>query len=115
MIWITDFVNFRRGAYNPRTQVGISKVTVPEGSATSNMPERASRMEFTKSCVAAVLSTEGANCSDWMRGTRRMSSVWYSVCIRATKYARNQGVAEALEVSEELSSYREWSSVGAGA
>ena len=55
MIWITDFVNFRRGAYNPRTQVGISKVTVPEGSATSNMPERASRMEFIKSCVAAVL------------------------------------------------------------
>lgn len=47
-----------------RDQTGESKVTVPEGSATSYIPERVSRMEFTKSCGAIVLSTDGENCSD---------------------------------------------------
>lgn len=41
--------------------MGESKVTVAEGLATSNRPERVSRMEFIKSYIAAVLSTEGGN------------------------------------------------------
>ena len=82
----------------PRDPSG-SKAAVPEGSATSNVPEMASCMQFTKSRVSAIVSTEGENCSDWMRGTRCMSSVRYYACIRATKSAWNPGGAEALEVS----------------
>lgn len=58
------FRQFNGGAYRPGTQADESNVTVLHGSATSNIPERASRKEFTKSCVAAVLFTEGANCID---------------------------------------------------
>ena len=53
---IEAFVSLRSGAYQPETQVGDLIATEPDGSATSKMPERASRMECTKSCVAAVLS-----------------------------------------------------------
>ena len=53
---IEAFVSLRNGACQPETQVGDLIVTEPDGLATSKMPERASRMECTKSCVAAVLS-----------------------------------------------------------
>ena len=53
---IEALVSLRSGACQPETQVGDLVVTEPDGSATSKMPERASRMECTKSCVATVLS-----------------------------------------------------------
>ena len=56
-------VSFRRGAFQPETQMGESIVTVPVGSATSKIPESASRIERINSWVAAVLSAEGGNCS----------------------------------------------------
>ena len=80
---IEDLVSLRNGACQPETQVGDLIVTEPDGSATSKMPERASRMECTKSCVTAVLSVWGENCRGWIRGTRRVSSVRYSTCILA--------------------------------
>ena len=97
----------------PGTRAGESKVTVPEGSATSYIPKNASSMEFTKICVAGVLSMEGVICSDFMRGTRRSSIMGYSTCIRATKSARNPEGADAIEASGELSLYRRRLSVGA--
>ena len=42
---IAALVSFRSGAFHPETQTGESIVTVPVGSATSKIPERASRME----------------------------------------------------------------------
>ena len=53
---IEALVSLRSGACQPETQVGDLIVTEPDGSATSKMPERVSRMECTKRCVAAVLS-----------------------------------------------------------
>ena len=53
---IEAWVSLRSGACQPETQVGDFVVTEADGSATSKMPERASRTECTKSCVAAVLS-----------------------------------------------------------
>ena len=38
-------------------------VTVPVGSATSKIPDRASRVERINNWIAAVLSVEGGNCS----------------------------------------------------
>lgn len=52
---------FLKGTYQPETQAGESKVTVPAGSATSEMWEEASRMDRTKGWVAAVLPVEWAN------------------------------------------------------
>ena len=53
---IETFVSLMSGACQPETQVGDLIVTEPDGSATSKTSERASRMECTKSGVAAVLS-----------------------------------------------------------
>lgn len=64
MVWIVDFVTLKNGAYHPGTQAGKYKVTILERTATTKVPERASRMEFAKSCVVAVLSVEGADDSD---------------------------------------------------
>lgn len=47
------FVNFR--GMGPRDQAGESKVTIPEGWATLNIPKRASRIEFIKSwCSSSI-------------------------------------------------------------
>ena len=53
---IEALVSLRSGACQPETQFGDLTVTEPDGSATSKMPERAPRMEYTKSCVSAGLS-----------------------------------------------------------
>ena len=53
---VEAFVILRSGACQPETQVDDLIVTEPDGLATSKMPERASRMECTKSCMAVVLS-----------------------------------------------------------
>ena len=58
---IAALVSFRRGACHPWTQTGEVRVTVPEGSATSKIPESASRMERISNWVAAVRSAEGGN------------------------------------------------------
>jgi len=50
----------------PRAKADDSKVAVPEGSATLNIPGKVSRMEFTKSCVDAVLPTEGEKCGAYL-------------------------------------------------
>ena len=50
------FVSLRSGACHPRTQAEDLMVTEPEGSATLNIPDRTSCIEFTRSYVAAVLS-----------------------------------------------------------
>ena len=42
--------------------MGEVRVTVPVGSATSKIPESASRMEQINNWVAAILSAEGGNC-----------------------------------------------------
>ena len=83
------------GVCQPETQVGDFIVTEPDGSAMSEMPERASRMECTRSCVAAVLSVWEENCKGWTRGTRRVSSVRYSSCILAVN-ARSKAVGETV-------------------
>ena len=88
-------VSLRSGACQPETQVGDLIVTEPDGSATSKMPGRASRMECTTSCVAAVLSVWGENCRGWIRGTRRVSSVRCSACILAGN-AWSKAVGEAV-------------------
>ena len=92
---IEAFVSLRGGACQSETQVGDLIATEPDGSPTSNMPERASRMECTKSCVAAVLSVRGKNCKGWIRGTRRVPSVRYSACILAVN-SRSKAVGEAV-------------------
>ena len=51
-------MSFRSGACQPGTQMGDIMVTEPDGSATLKMPDRASRIECTRSCVAAVLPVE---------------------------------------------------------
>ena len=56
-------VSLRSGACHPETQTEASIVTVPVGSATSKIPERASRMEQINNWVAVVLSVEGGGCS----------------------------------------------------
>ena len=88
-------MSLRSGACQPETQVGDLIVTEPDGSATSKMSERASRMECTKSCVVAVLSVRGENYKGWIRGTRRVSSVRYSTSILAVN-ARSKAVGEAV-------------------
>lgn len=72
-------------------------------------------MGSTKSCVATVLSMESAYYSDQTRGTRRVFRARYSALIIVTKFERNLERAEALEASDELSSYKRRSSMGAGA
>ena len=59
---IEAFVSFRSGACQLGTQMGDLMVTEPDESATSKMSLRASRIECTRSCVAAVLSVRGENC-----------------------------------------------------
>ena len=49
-------MSLRSGACHPGTHVGDVMVTKPDVSATSKIPDRASRVEFTRSYVAAVLS-----------------------------------------------------------
>ena len=95
LVRIEALVGLRSGACQPETQVGDLIVTHPDGSATSKMPERASRMECTKSCVAAVLSVWGENCRGWIRGMRRGLSVRYSACILAVN-AWSKAVGEAV-------------------
>ena len=56
-------VSLRSGACQPGTQTGEFMVTVPVGSVTSKIPDRASRVERIDNWVAAVLSVEGGNCS----------------------------------------------------
>ena len=67
--------SLRRGACHPGTQTGECIVTVPVGSVTSKILERASRMERIKRWVAALRSAEGGNCSGRTRRTRRISRV----------------------------------------
>ena len=86
---IEAFVSLRSGACQPGTQMGDLKVTEPDGSATSKMPDRASLIECTRSCVAAVLPVWGENCRGSTLGTRRVSSVRYSACIFVVKTLSN--------------------------
>ena len=90
-------VSLRSGACQPGTQTGEFIVTVPVGSATSKIPDRASRIERINNWVAAVLSVEGGSCSGWTRGTRRISRVRYAASRFATKSARRP---KELDVSE---------------
>ena len=55
-------MSLRGGACQPGTQMENLIVTESNGSATSKMPDRASRIECTRSYVAAVLSVSGNNC-----------------------------------------------------
>ena len=50
------FVSLRSGPCHPRIQVGDLTVTEPDVSATLKIPDRTSYMEYTRSCVAAILS-----------------------------------------------------------
>ena len=52
-------VSLKSGACQPGTQTGEFMVTVPVGSATSKIPDRASRPERMNNWVAAVLSWRG--------------------------------------------------------
>ena len=52
-------VSLRSGAYQPETQTREFVVTVPVGSATSKIPDRASRIERINNWVAVVLSWRG--------------------------------------------------------
>ena len=74
-------MSLRSGACHPRTQVGDLMVTGPDGSATLKIPDRTSCIEYTRSCVAAVLAVRGENCN----GTWRVSSIQCSACILAVK------------------------------
>ena len=53
---IEAFVSLRSGTCQPETHVGDLVVTEPDGSAMSKIPDKASRIDWTRSCVAAVLS-----------------------------------------------------------
>ena len=59
---IEAFVSLRRGACQPETHVGDLIVTVSDGSATSKIPDKALRIDWTTSCVAAVLPVGGESC-----------------------------------------------------
>ena len=72
-------------------------VTVPVGSATSKIPDRASRIERVYNWVAAVLSVEGGDCSGLTRETQRISRVRYASCKFATKSARRPKELDVLE------------------
>ena len=79
-------------------------VTELDESATSKIPDRASRIECTRGCAAAVLSVRGEICNDCTLGTRPVSSVRYSACNLAVK-ARSKPCGEGvLEEWEDLSS-----------
>ena len=49
-------VSLRSGACHPGTHVGDLKVTAPDGSATSKIPDNASLIECIRSRVAVILS-----------------------------------------------------------
>ena len=53
---IEAFVSLRSGACQPETHMGDLMKTEPDGSDTSNIPDKASHIDWTRSCVAAVLS-----------------------------------------------------------
>ena len=91
-------IYFKIETCQSETQDDESNVTVPVGSETSKIPERASHIDRIKSRVTAVLSVEGANCSDSLRGTRYISSVRYSTCTLVTKSALKPGEVEILDV-----------------
>lgn len=82
----------KRGAWQPGIQTGESKVTVPVGSATSMIPEKASRIDHTKSWVVAVLSVDGTNWGDWMRGSQKALDLRF--CDKA-QGPRPKGLTEA--------------------
>ena len=85
--------------------MGEVRVTVPVGSATSKIPESASRMERINNWVAAVLSAEGGNCKGRTHGTRRIC-VRYAACKLAAKSARRPKELDEFEVRDDLSSYK---------
>ena len=79
-------------------------VTEPDGSATSNIPDKASRTDWTMSCVVAVLSVGSENCNSCTLGTRRVLSVRYSACVFETKSWGNRCCAWELgEVGDRSS------------
>ena len=59
---IDAFVSLRSGACQPETHVGELIVTESDGSATSKISDKALRMNWITSCVAAVLPVGGENC-----------------------------------------------------
>ena len=77
---IEAFVSLRRGACQPETQVCDLIVTEPDGSATSKMLERASRMKCTESCVAA------GRCSVCMRGKLQGLDSRNAACVKRTVF-----------------------------
>ena len=95
-------MSFYRGVCQPGTHEGESTVTVPDGSVASKMPNSASRIERTNSCVPTVRSAEGGNWRDWILGMRRVSSVLYSTCILAEKPAENWPLMVVLASSAKV-------------
>ena len=101
---IEAFVSLRSGACQPETHVGHVMVTETDGSPTSKILDKASRIDWTRSCVAAVLSVWAENCNGCTLGTRRVSSVRYSTCIFETKSWWNRCYAWELDWAGDLSS-----------
>lgn len=116
LAWIVDFVNLRRGTCHPGNQAGEFKVTVPEASATSHMPGRASRMEFanraSRCCGSIDKQIVGIGCGE--HGGYIAFGI-LPVFEQNNQSTPNPEGVETLKISEELSSYRRRVSVGPGA
>ena len=87
--------------YKSNTHEVESTVTVPEGSATSKMPDSASRIERTNSCVPAVRLAEGGigGIEYWGRvGVKR--SIF--TCILAEKSAEKSLLVDARASSANV-------------
>lgn len=72
-------------------------------------------MERTDSWDAAVVSMKEANCSDRIRETRCIASMWYYACVLATQSTRNPDEVKTIEVWDNLLAYRSSSSADVGA
>ena len=66
------------GACHPETQVMDLVITEPDGSATSNIPDRALRIECVRSCVAAFCPREERTTSSKLLGRRACRT--YGIC-----------------------------------
>ena len=96
-------MSLRSGACQPETHVGDLIVTEPDGSSTSKIPDKASRIERTRSCVAAFLSVWAENCNGCSLGTRRVSKVRCSACIFEIKLQWKRCSGRELDEGDDLS------------
>ena len=88
----SSFSELEEWCVPPRDPNRGSIVTVPVGSATSKIPERASRMERINNWVAAVLSAAGGELQGLnsrnaahVKGTIRRLHVCYKDCAEAQR------------------------------